>query len=93
MTPTKPAGAELLRKWREDQKLNQTDAASFLGMDAAQFARFERGEGRPNAVLCAKMFQRTNGAVPAHAWGLDENGQLLVARQPPQTKSKRRRAA
>lgn len=88
-TDPKPAAADKLLAWREGQGWNQTEAAAYLQMDAAQYARFERGEGRPNAVLCAKIFQRTK--VPAHDWGLDASGALLTARRAPKRAGARRR--
>lgn len=58
----------LLKKWRSDLALNQTDAASRLGVQAAQLSRFENGLSSPSVKTAINIARATQGRVPVESW-------------------------
>lgn len=59
-------GAELLKKWRGKRK--QSDVLSLLGVEAANYSRYETGERKPPAEVGLRIDRVTGGRVPYSSW-------------------------
>lgn len=62
------AGPELLRRWRDGQKLTQQKAADLVGVDLASYNAFEKGRERPGLVPAVAIERVTRGRVKAAHW-------------------------
>ena len=73
MIPSMPTGAEQLVEWMRRAKMNQAEAARYLGFDAPYVSVLVSGKRTPgldNAIL----LERLTG-IPVEAWASTELGE------------------
>ena len=69
------AGAELLRRWLDEQNLSQTEAAAVLGVTQPAVSQWTRGVSRPDPHLRRAIAAIT--AIPETSWETaDERAQV-----------------
>lgn len=61
-----------LRKQQKQQKLSQHELAERIGSDQKQVSRIERGEARPNLILCLRLANAFQVSVDALLDGVVE---------------------
>jgi transcriptional regulator with XRE-family HTH domain len=86
MIPCMPTGAEQLSEWMRRAKMNQAEAARYLGFDAPYVSVLLSGKRTPgldNAIL----LERLTG-IPVEAWASseldDQDAQVSAGRAKPQ---------
>lgn len=58
----------ILRKYRHDAEVRQSDFADEVGVSQATISKIERGEILPSLKLAAIIEKATRGAVTATSW-------------------------
>ena len=61
-------GALLLRRWRADAALTQSETSARIGVDLPRYNAFENGRARPGLDHAVKIAEVTDGKVPVESW-------------------------
>lgn len=61
----------LLRDWRKQRGLTQSDLATRLGVSGATLSDWEAGKKTPRIESAVRIERVTEGAVPVGAWLAD----------------------
>jgi transcriptional regulator with XRE-family HTH domain len=64
-------GSRLLREWRQAKKLSHAQAGKLLECSASGLWDWERG-ACPKVVIIQRIEDKTDGAVPAASWTIEE---------------------
>ncbi len=63
-------GSVLLRKWREELDLSQSEAANILSSTSQQVSHWETCQHLPDADRRFDIAKRTKGKIPAESWSM-----------------------